>query len=130
MLLSVWRSTRDTPGWRALEEALARRVGTAAAALPPFSLGDARQLRALLASAGFHDIHIRAEAHMSCFPSAEAFVRAEVAGAPSMLGSLAAQGEAALAAIAEEVAADLATSLDDDGLAFPQPSNVATAHKH
>jgi SAM-dependent methyltransferase len=128
-LLSVWRSTRDTPGWRALEEALARRVGSEAAALPPFSLGDARELRALLDGAGFRDIRVRAEVHLSRFPSAEAFVRAAVAGAPSMLGPLAAQGEAGLATIIAEVAAALATSLDDDGLAFPQPSNVVVAHK-
>jgi mannose/fructose/N-acetylgalactosamine-specific phosphotransferase system component IID len=57
------------------------------------------------------------------------FKRAAVAGAPTMLGPLAAQGEAVLAAIVAEVAADLATSLDDDGLAFPQPSNVAVARK-
>ncbi|GII59214.1 ubiquinone/menaquinone biosynthesis methyltransferase [Planotetraspora thailandica] len=128
-LFSVWRSTRDTPGWRALEEALARRVGAEAAVLPPFSLGDARRLRALLSDAGFRDIRIRSEAHMSRFPSAEAFVHAAVAGAPSMLGPLADQGEAVLEAIVAEVAADLATALDDDGLAFPQPSNVATAGK-
>ena len=66
---------------------------------------------------------------MSRFPSAEAFVRSMVAGAPSMLGPLAAQGEAVLAAIIAEVAADLADALDDDGLAFPQPSNIAVAHK-
>ncbi|HEY8599027.1 MAG TPA: methyltransferase domain-containing protein [Thermomicrobiales bacterium] len=128
-LLSVWRPTRDTPGWRALEEALARRVGAATAALPPFSLGDARALRALLVGAGFRDIRVRTEVHLSRFPSADAFVRAVVAGAPTMLGPLAAQGEGALAEIVAEVGEALATSHDDDGLAFPQPSNVATAHK-
>ncbi len=86
-------------------------------------------MRALLAGAGFCDIRVRAEAHMSRFPSAEAFVRAVAAGAPTMLGPLAAQGEAGLAAIIAQVTTALATSLDDDGLAFPQPSNVAVARK-
>lgn len=127
-LLSVWRPTRDIPGWRALEEALARHVGPRAAGAA-FSLGDARALRALLEGGGFRDIRIRSEVRMSRFPSAEAFVRAAVANAPTILGPLAAQGEAGLAQIVAEVAADLATSLDDEGLAFPQASNIAVARK-
>jgi hypothetical protein len=55
--------------------------------------------------------------------------RAVVAGAPTMLGPLAAQGAAGLALIVEQVAAALATATDDEGLAFPQPSNIAVARK-
>jgi SAM-dependent methyltransferase len=127
-LASVWRPTRDIPGYRALEDALARHLGRPAA-LPPFSFGDARELRRLLVEAGFRDIAIRAEVKMTRFPSPEAFVRAAVGGAPSMLGPLAEQGEDGLARIIADVAAELATSLDDQGLAFPQASNVATSRK-
>jgi SAM-dependent methyltransferase len=127
-LFSVWRSTRDISGFRAVEEALARQIGRPVA-LPPFSFGDARELRRLLTEAGFRDIRIRADVKMSRFPSAEAFVRSAVVGAPSMLGPLAEQGETGLARIVADVADALATSDDDDGLAFPQASNIAVARR-
>jgi ubiquinone/menaquinone biosynthesis C-methylase UbiE len=42
LVLSVWRSVAHAPGYRVLEEALARRIGAEKAALPPFNGGDAR----------------------------------------------------------------------------------------
>jgi SAM-dependent methyltransferase len=127
-LISVWRSTRDISGWRALEEALARQIDRPVA-LPPFSFGDARELRRLLTEAGFRDISIRADVKMSRYSSAEVFVRSAVVGAPSMLGPLAEKGEAELEQIVADVADALATSEDDDGLAFPQATNIAIARK-
>ena len=41
LAMAVWRSIEHAPGFRVLEEALARGIGAAQAALPPFSLGDA-----------------------------------------------------------------------------------------
>jgi ubiquinone/menaquinone biosynthesis C-methylase UbiE len=128
VLLSAWRSTRDIPGWRVLEEALGQHLGRRVA-LPPFTFGDARELRRLLDDVGFRDISIRADVKMSRFPSPEAFVRSAVAGSPSMLGPVAEQDESGLALIVAEVATELATSLDDQGLAFPQASNIASARK-
>jgi SAM-dependent methyltransferase len=46
LVLSVWRSIEHAPGFRVLEEALARRIGAAQATLPPFSLGDGQAIRA------------------------------------------------------------------------------------
>lgn len=127
VLLSVWRTTRNNPGYLALEEALARQVG-APVALPPFALGDAGLLRALLLEAGFRRVGIRAEAKMTRFPSVDAFVRGTAAAAPTMLGPLAEQGEAGLARIVADLDAALATSCDDDGVAFPLVSNVVTTY--
>lgn len=128
-VLSVWRSTRDCPGFRAIEQALARHVGPEAAALPPFSLGDADELRGLIAGAGFRETAIRADVKMTRFPSPELFVRCVVAGAPTMLGPLAEQGEAGLVNVVEDVASTLRSYMDDDGLAFPQANHIAHARK-
>jgi SAM-dependent methyltransferase len=127
-LISVWRSTRDNPGYRAVEEALGRHVSVEAAALPPFAYGNSRELRRVLTDAGFKRVRILSDAKMARFPSAEAFVRSIAAGAPSMLGALGEQMEVVLARIVADVTEALADSLDDEGLAFPQASNIAVAH--
>jgi len=129
LALAVWRSTVHAPAFAALEKALAARIGPGKAALPPFSLGDAEAIRALVVGAGFRDVKIRAEVKMTRFPSAERLVRTAVTGAPSMLAALAGQGPAELDAIAREVAEATRDYVDDDGLAFPQSSHLITARR-
>jgi ubiquinone/menaquinone biosynthesis C-methylase UbiE len=51
LALSCWCAVEYMPGYLALEQALARRIGPEQAALPPFSLGDADTLRSLVTSA-------------------------------------------------------------------------------
>jgi SAM-dependent methyltransferase len=103
LALAVWRSVEHSPGYRVLEEALARRVGPAKAALPPFGLGDATIIRSMVIGAGFREVKVRADVNLARFQSAEHFVRSVVAAAPTMLGALAEQGPAALDAIVAEV---------------------------
>lgn len=129
LALSVWRSVDHQAAFRALEVALAKRVGVERSALPPFGFGDRDALRAVMSAGGFGDVRIRVEVKTTRFPSPQRFVRAIVAGAPSMLGTLAAQGEAALDALADEVAAGAREWLDDDGFAFPQVTHIATARR-
>ena len=125
--LAVWRSTARAPGWEALERALARHVGEAAARLPPFSLGDADELRRLVEGAGFRNVVIRAESKPSRFASPEAFVHQAAAGAPTMLGTLSAVSDTARQALLDEVIEALRSYTGSDGLAFPQATHLLYA---
>src|SRR5262249_54205343 len=73
--LVLWAGRRGAPapGFRVLEEALARRIGAEQATLPPFSLGDGQTIRALVMRAGFREVRVRADVKLSRFPSAEHF---------------------------------------------------------
>jgi hypothetical protein len=64
---------------------------------------------------------------MSRFQSAEHMVRAIAAGATSMRGMLAAQGEGVLDTIVAEVSAATRAYVDDDGWAIPAVSHIVTA---
>lgn len=127
LVLACWRSVEHMPGYLALEQALARRIGPEKAALPPFSLGDAGTIRVLVAGAGFRDVKLRVEAKMIRFRSAEHMVRVLVAGAPTMLGALVEQGEGVLDAIVTEVADATKFCVDDEGWATPAVSHIVTA---
>ena len=127
LALSCWRSAEHQPGMRALEQALARHVGSGNAALPPLSLGDRETLRGLILGAGFRDARIRAEIKSARYASADRFVRMRIEGAPTMMGALIGLGPDAVAAIVAEVAEALRDYVDDEGLAFPQAAHIATA---
>ncbi len=127
LVLSVWRSIEHAPGFRVLEEALARRIGAAQAALPPFSLGDGQAIRSSVMSAGFREVRVRADVKLSRFQSAEHMVRSVVGGAPTMLGALAEQGAGVLNTIVAEVADATRSYMDDEGWATPQATNIITA---
>jgi SAM-dependent methyltransferase len=127
LALAVWRGIEQAPGFRVLQETLARRIGPEKAALPPFSLGDGQAIRALVSAAGFRDIRVRAEVKLTRFPSAEHFVRSIIVGAPTMVGALAEQGAGVLDVIVAEVSDATRTYVDDEGWATPQPSNIITA---
>jgi SAM-dependent methyltransferase len=127
LAISVFRSVDHAPGYRVLQEALARHVGHENASLPPFSLGDGQAIRDFVASAGFREIRVRADVKLTRFQSAEHFVRSVIGGAPSMLGVLAAQGPQVLEAIVAEVVGATRTYLDDEGWATAQVANIITA---
>jgi SAM-dependent methyltransferase len=127
LAISVFRSVAHAPGYRVLEEALARRVGSSKAALPPFSLGNAQVIKDLVAGAGFREVHVRADVKMSRFQSAEHFVQSVVGGGPTMLGALAEQGPRVLESIIAEIVEATSTYLDDEGWATAQVANIITA---
>jgi ubiquinone/menaquinone biosynthesis C-methylase UbiE len=127
LALSCWCAVEHLPGYLALEQALARRIGPEQAALPPCSLGDADTLRSLVTSAGFRAVRLRIDAKMSRFQSVEHMVRAIAGGATSMRGMLAAPGEGVLDTIVAEVSAATRAYVDDDGWAVPAVSHIVTA---
>jgi ubiquinone/menaquinone biosynthesis C-methylase UbiE len=127
LVLSIWRSVAHAPAYRVLEEALARRIGAAQAALPPFSCGDAQAIRALVTRAGFREVRVRADVKFSRWQSAEHMVQSVVGSGPTMLGALAAQGPDVLDAIVAEVTNATRDYVDDEGWAASQATNIITA---
>lgn len=127
LALSCWRSVEHQPGMRALDEAMARRLGAKSASLPPLSLGDRETLRGLITGAGFREVRIRAEVRTARYVSADRFVRMRIEGAPTMMGALRDLGPDVVTAVIAEVAETLRDYMDDEGLAFPQAAHVATA---
>jgi len=127
LALAVWRSIEHAPAFQALEKVLTRRIGAAKGALPPFGFGDAAVIRALVVGAGFREVRLRADVKMTRFASAEHMVRSVASGAPSMLGALAEQGDAALDSIVAEVSEATRVYVDDEGLAFPQATHFVSA---
>src|SRR5467141_164908 len=84
LALGVWRRLEHQPFYAALTDALERYVSAQAAARlrMAFTLGDAQELRALIAGAGFHEIHIRLRSRITRWPSLEEYVFGYLAGSP------------------------------------------------
>jgi ubiquinone/menaquinone biosynthesis C-methylase UbiE len=127
LALAVWRSVEHAPGFRVLQEALARHVAPGKAVLPPFACGDAAAIRALVSDAGFDNVRVRAEVKMARFPSAENFVRCVVGGAPTMIGAIAEQGPEVFEEIVKEVVEVTRNYTDDEGWATSHATNIITA---
>jgi SAM-dependent methyltransferase len=131
LALSVWRPIGGSPGFAVLAQALSHQISTESGALMtsgPFGLGQAEELRALIAGAGFREITIRPAVKTLRYPSPDEFVRRYVAGS-ALAGPVAAAGDDARAALLAEVNAGLRPYVDDQGLAFPIESNVAVAQR-
>jgi SAM-dependent methyltransferase len=126
---SVWSRIEGSPGMAALVSALERHVGIEAAnnRRAPFALGDADELRGLVAGAGFRDVQVRTLVEAARFPSPEALVEAQLAATPlSTLGILT---DETRQAVARDVRAVLRPYLRDDDLAVPMEAHVALARR-
>ena len=125
LALSAWLPIARCPGFAVLAAALDRHIGPGLLG-GPFSLGDAAELRALLAGVGFRDVTISVATRPARFPSAVAFVEGYVAA--SFLAAPVAQANArARAALVDDACAGLEPYMDAAGLAFPMESHLATA---
>jgi SAM-dependent methyltransferase len=80
--IAVWGSLDATPGYAAMVDLLQRLFGDEAASAlrAPFVLGDASELRALVAEAGLPDAEIRTEIGVARFPSIESWVFTDIRG--------------------------------------------------
>jgi SAM-dependent methyltransferase len=128
LVLSVWRAIERTPGFLALSQALARHVSPEAGVLSPFALGDAPELAAEVAAAGFHDVTTQTASRLLRYGSAEEFVRTYVISTP-LTNLLAQVDEAGRTALLAEVSAALQPYIDDNGLTFPIESQILMARK-
>jgi ubiquinone/menaquinone biosynthesis C-methylase UbiE len=129
LALGVWRRLEHQPFYAALTDALERYVSAQAATSlrAAFTLGDAQELRALIADAGFREIHIRIRSRITRWPSLEEYVFGYLAGSP-MAPAVAALDDTARNAMLEHITTLLESYGDDDGLAAPWESHVVTAH--
>jgi ubiquinone/menaquinone biosynthesis C-methylase UbiE len=126
--ISCWRSAKHSPAYAAIERALGRRLGTERSALPRFALGDGGQLRRLIEDAGFHEVRVHRRTTLVEWPSTALFVRAIIAGAPTMMGALSEQDETTLSVISTEVEAEMNPFLQESGaLCFPMGNHHVTA---
>jgi ubiquinone/menaquinone biosynthesis C-methylase UbiE len=127
LALSAWRSVDQSPAFRILQDCLAHRLGPEKAALRPFALPDGQAIGAMVASAGFRNVKVRAEVKISRFQSPQHMVRSIAGGAPTMFGALIEQGPDEIEAVALEIAEATRTYFDDEGWATPMASNIITA---
>lgn len=128
LALSVWRSSSHQPFFFALAEALTRHVSPQAGASvrAASALGEAADLRALLADAGFQEIRIRIEILPMRIASLEEYVPGQLEAMP-VAGAVAATGERARAGILRDIKTAARAYQDDEGWVFPMEAHVVTA---
>lgn len=127
--ICVWDRIEANPGMNALAVALERHVGELAAAnrRAPFSLGDPSEVERLLHEAGFTSIEVRTEPGTARFPSADAFVVAQLSATP--LATLGPIGDDRRTRVANEVRAAIQQYEGPDGLALPMSAHLALARR-
>lgn len=127
VVASVWRAVEHCPGYHAFSQAMAKMSGKEPAPMPPFSLGDAGELRRLAEAAGFKGVEVHQETKISRFASASGFVEAIAAGAATTRRALEEFDQQTRDAIGAAVAASLQKYTDRDGLGLPMAANILTA---
>jgi ubiquinone/menaquinone biosynthesis C-methylase UbiE len=125
--LSAW--TGLSPYFTAQREALARYLGAEAASTSAaaFSLGDAKEFRRLLESAGFREVVVQPVRMTLRFPSPEEFLLRHLSALP-VAGLVAAAGEDIQRALVAHMSDATRAYVDGYGVAVPQEVNVATGH--
>jgi ubiquinone/menaquinone biosynthesis C-methylase UbiE len=127
--LSTWRPLDEQPMSEAFVSA-GRRHFDAPRGLP-FSMGDAKQLQALIEAAGFVDVRVDTVEVTARFPDAAAFSRMTALAFLALLPRFAAMSEvernASVATIEAETADVVALHRDGEGLKFPARANILTA---
>jgi ubiquinone/menaquinone biosynthesis C-methylase UbiE len=127
--LSVWRPLQRHPFFMALTEGLKHYVGeeSAATLATAFTLGGRKELRTLIAEAGFQDVHVSLTVRLMRATSLGTFVPGYLEATP-VAGAVAALDDSNRTFMLHDVAQRLASYMDDDGLAAPMECHVATAH--
>jgi SAM-dependent methyltransferase len=130
VVLSVWGPLERSPGHAALVRALECHLDRAAASVIRsfFALGEASEVRSLLAGGPFHEVHLHSSTRTVRFASLEHFVWLEML--PSHLENpVAGMDEGALSVLISEVNTVLQSYVGPDGLAFPMQAHLVTAQK-
>ena len=131
--LSVNQALQDNPVYEALYSAIARHLGTTAAAIAsPFALGDAGELRALLTAAGFQRVEVGPVTLIVRFPAPARFVQLTVLSSAAVLPVFAQMDPAARTELVEAVAREMEPTLqpyiDGNIVAFPMAANIGLAY--
>ena len=132
--MRVWRALERQPFQRAVIAALDRHlfgghdVPSRTALVQPFTLSDAEELRALVADAGFRDVHVRIRTHPIRFASVEAYTLGFLFATP-IASEVAAMEETARTRMIQDIATALHPIVDAEGLAAPAEDHVVLARK-
>jgi SAM-dependent methyltransferase len=130
LAVACWKGIQHSPGFLALAEALAKHAGPEATAIArgPFALGDERELRSVIAGAGFKGVAVHHRMKMLAFPSGEEFVRRYGTGSPlaPVLSKMTAD---ALGALVRDISATLASHRGANGLEFPIEAHLVLARR-
>jgi len=126
----VWRGIEHSPGFQVLAAALERHVSAEAGGImrAPFSLGEAEELRILIAGAGFREITIQPTAGTVRFASVARLVQDYAAGSP-LASHVAKVPDEARAALVSQVGEALQSCVVGGVLAFPIGAHLASAKK-
>ena len=126
--LAVWQSLDRSPCNLATAEALERHISAEVARglHAPFQLGSREELRSLIASAGFVDVTVEADAIVRRMLPAGESIPGHLASTP-VGPEIVALDERTREAIVLEVSEALAPYRDDEGLAIPQGTHIALA---
>ncbi|MBW3663448.1 MAG: methyltransferase domain-containing protein [Actinobacteria bacterium] len=116
------------PGYRVLVDRLEHHLGVEAARTiaSPYSFGDVREVRGAVEAAGFTDIVTNIAVTSVRFPSAAAFVQAELSSSP-LADTLASLDADVLEGLVADLGGALASHTDDDGIVFPFETLTVTA---
>jgi ubiquinone/menaquinone biosynthesis C-methylase UbiE len=127
--LSTWRSLAENPVSEALTE-IGRKHFDGPLDLP-FSMGDEKQLTAMIEAAGFAKAQVDTVEVEATFPDAASFVRMNVMAFSAVMPQLASMNEterAQFVSVMEAASAEtVARFRDGNGLKFSVRANVATA---
>jgi hypothetical protein len=132
LALSVFAEIEHNPAARALAAAVDRHLGDGAslAKRSEHALSDARELRTLLADAGFDGIVLDRARKSIRFPSAREYARIQLAATP-LAALVTGLDSAARGRLTDALAAELAgapgITTGDDVFAFPQELHLALA---
>ncbi len=130
--LGVWQGLDRHPFYRALDEAIERRLGMSGVR-DIFALGDAGELRTLLAEAGFRDVAIEPVSMTARFPNPGAFLAGEIdvdtAAIPSMQHLDAEARRGVIAAIREDMEHPLRAATEGAHVALPFHAHVVRADR-
>ena len=130
--LSVWQGLDRHPFYRALDEAIQRRLGMSGVQ-DIFVLGDANELRTLLEVAGFHAVMIEPVAMTARFPNPEAFLAGEIdvdtAAIPAMQHLDSQARQELTAAIREDMESPLRAVTEGEHVVLPFQAHVARADR-
>ena len=122
IVLSVWQGLDRHPFYQSLHEVVQQRLGMSALQ-DIFSLGDADDLRALAAEAGFRRIELTRTSMTARFPNPDAFLAGEIdvdtAAIPSMQHLDAQARQKIVATITAEMKAPLKEVTHDDHVVIP-----------
>jgi ubiquinone/menaquinone biosynthesis C-methylase UbiE len=128
LVLAVWDTLENTPGYAAVAGILQRLFGeeVAGAIRTPYSLGERKMLSALLTETGIPDARIVTYEGTARFPSIDAWVHTDVKGwtLAEMID------DAQYARLLETARRELRGFADRSGaVSFPAPAHVASAVK-